>query len=94
MLEQQLRKAFPWLTNRDFGHHASDLYVVAYPEVDRWLQDNYQWYCNVTRFIGNPEDDWNGAGKRCLDIPFAGEWKRLERRLEKLEKLEQQSEKD
>jgi len=92
MLEQQLRKAFPWLTDRDFGHHATDLYVVAYPKIDEWLQDNYQFYSNVTRFIGNPEaEDWNGAGVLCLDIPFAGEWKRLERMLKK---LEQQSEKE
>ena len=92
MLEQQLREAFPWLTDRDFGYHATDLYVVSYPEVDQWLRKNYQWYCNVTRFIGNPEaDDWNGANKRCLEIPFAGEWKRLERMLKK---LEQQSEKE
>jgi hypothetical protein len=90
-LEQQLKQVFPWLTDRDFGHHATDLYVVAYPKIDKWLQDNYQFYSNVTQFIGNPEDDWNGAGKRCLEIPFAGEWKRLERMLKK---LEQQSEKE
>jgi hypothetical protein len=91
MLEQQLKKEFPWLTDRDFGHHATDLYVVYYPKIDEWLRDNHQFYSNVTQFIGNPEDDWNGAGKRCLKIPFAGEWKRLERMLKK---LEQQSEKE
>lgn len=90
-LEQQLRKEFPWLTDRDFGYHATDLYVVYYPKIDEWLRDNYQWYCNTRKFYSNPTDDWNGSGKCCLDIPFAGKWARLERRLEM---LEQQSEKD
>ena len=91
MLEQQLREAFPQLSNDDFGYHATNLYVVAYPEVDQWLRKNYQWYCNVRKFYSNPNDDWNGAGKTCLSIPFAGKWARLEKRLEM---LEQQSGKD
>ena len=90
-LEQQLKQVFPWLCDLDFGHHATDLYVVAYPEVDQWLQENYQWYDNIVKFIGNPEARWNGSGRICLDIPFAGKWERIERRLKK---LEQQSEKE
>jgi hypothetical protein len=74
-LEQQLKQLFPWLTDRDFGHQHRidhpDLYVVSYPEVDHWLQENYQWYDNIDKFTGNDQAAWNGAGKTCLSIPFA-----------------------
>lgn len=70
-LKNQLMTAFPELTERDFGSWQTDLYVVAYPHVVNWLKENYQFYTNITRFIGQKGSDWNGAGKPCLDIPFA-----------------------
>ncbi len=70
-LQQQLREAIPELTDRDFGHHATDLYVVAYPAVVEWLRDNYPFWTNVTRFVGQKGADWNGSERLCLDIPFA-----------------------
>lgn len=73
-LQQQLREAFPQLTERDFGTYYTDLYVVAYPFVCEWLASNYEFYSNVTTFKGSPEaTNWNGAGRLCLDIPFAAE---------------------
>lgn len=74
-LQQRLMDADLGLTDQDFGHHASDLYVVAKPGVREWLKANYEFHVNVTTFKGNPEaTDWNGAGKLCLDVPFAGYW--------------------
>lgn len=73
-LEQQLREAFPQLTDADFGHHASDLYVVAYPFVGEWLRKNYEFWSNVETFTGQVGSGWNGAGRLCYDIPFAN-WK-------------------
>jgi hypothetical protein len=45
--------------------------VVSYPEIDEWLQENYQWYDNIDKFTGNDQTAWNGGGKTCLSIPFA-----------------------
>lgn len=73
-LEQQLRQAFSQLTDRDFGYHATDLYVVDYPGIREWLTQNYPFHENVRSFTGQHGSDWNGAGKACLDIPFAGKW--------------------
>ena len=70
-LEQQLRAAFPGLTDADFGRHESDLYVVAYPEVGDWLRKNYRFHRNVTTFVSQEGSNWNGAGRVCYDIPFA-----------------------
>jgi hypothetical protein len=72
-LKEQLKNAFPELTERDFGSWQTDLYVVAYPKVVQWLKDNYQFYTNIQHFIGQKGADWNGAGKSCLDIPFANQ---------------------
>lgn len=36
-LETRLRRAFPHLTDADFAHHATDLYVIASPEIIKWL---------------------------------------------------------
>ena len=75
-LQQRLMDAGLGLTEDDFGTHYTDLYVVAKPGVREWLKENYEWFCNVTMFTGNPEaTQWNGAGKLCFDIPFAGRWK-------------------
>jgi hypothetical protein len=76
-LQQQLLRANLGLTDKDFGYHATDLYVVAKAGVATWLKANYKWWCNATFFTGNPEaTDWNGAGRQCIDIPFAGYSKR------------------
>ena len=73
-LETQLREAIPHLTDYDFGHHETDLYVVAYPEVREWLKANYEFWSNVESFVSQKGSDWNGAGKLCFDISFAGNW--------------------
>lgn len=73
-LEEQLRQAFPKLTNQDFGHHASDLYVVAYPGIWEWLQKHFDYPQTITTFIGQESPDWNGGGRLCYEIPFAGNW--------------------
>jgi hypothetical protein len=70
-LQQRICEAFPYFTERDFSHHATDLYVVADPELIAWLRDNYEFCQNITTFVGAPGADWNGAGRQCLDIPFA-----------------------
>jgi hypothetical protein len=73
-LKSDLMNAIPKLTERDFGNHETDLYVVAYPEVTKWLLKNYQFMGNVRNFTGNEKaKDWNGAGLPCYDIPFAHE---------------------
>lgn len=64
------------LTGRDFEYHATDLYVVSLPGVVNWLKRNYKHFENVTCFVGQEGADWNGSGKVCLDIPFAGFWGR------------------
>ena len=73
-LQARLMQALTHLTADDFGYHETDLYVVALPEVREWLKAHYEYWENVTTFTGNPESHWNGAGKRCFDIPFAGYW--------------------
>lgn len=62
------------LSERDFGGHATDLYVVAKPGVHEWLKENHKFPENITSFIGQKGSDWNGAGVQCFDIPFAGNW--------------------
>lgn len=72
-LKQQLMKAIPELTEDDFGNHYSDLYVVAYESVRKWLKQNYQYYNSIRTFMGNKGARWNGDGKICIEIPFAHE---------------------
>lgn len=62
------------LTADDFGNHATDLYVVCKPGVREWLKENHKYYCNVTGFMSPADSEWNGAGKYCLEIPFAANW--------------------
>lgn len=73
-LQARLMQALTHLTADDFACHATDLYVVALPEVMEWLKANYEWWENVTPFTSQEGSNWNGAGKRCFDIPFAGYW--------------------
>lgn len=73
-LQAELMAAIPTLTLDDFAYHATDLYVVYTPEVWAWLQANHPIPANIRGFTSQAGSNWNGAGKRCLDIPFAGYW--------------------
>ncbi len=67
---QKIMQAFPHLTNDDFHRYESDLYVVDHDgKIRAWLKVNYEFYTNITTFIGEVGTPW--AGKHCLDIPFA-----------------------
>ena len=69
-LEKSLRKAFPFLTDADFGYHATDLYVLFYPDVFAWLKKNHEFPQQILTFEG--QGDWQG--KTAIEIPFAGKW--------------------
>jgi hypothetical protein len=73
-LQADLMLAIPTLTADDFAYHATDLYVVANTEVVAWLKANYKFWSNVQWFTSQAGSNWNGQGKWCLDIPFAGMW--------------------
>lgn len=73
-LQQRLQTAFPALTDDHFAYHATDLYVVEIAGVREWLKANYQHFANVQTFKSQEGSNWAGAGKSCLDIPFAGKW--------------------
>jgi len=72
-LQKQLLRAGLGLTDADFDHHASDLYVRAHPGVMGWLKNNYKWAKNVTLF-------WDDEGNKWLEVPFAYEpfWEHAE----------------
>ncbi len=70
-LKQRLLDANLGLEENDFANHYSDLYVVDKPGVFEWLTQNYHWYSHITAFISQKGSNWNGQGKKCLDIPFA-----------------------
>ena len=72
-LQIQLQNALG-LADADFAYHETDLYVVRKPLVMEWLRDNYGYFQNVQVFFSQAGSNWNGAGKICLDIPFAGNW--------------------
>lgn len=74
-LQEQLQAAFPALTDDHFAYHATDLYVVLVPGVREWLTANYEFSENIRTFQSAGNSEWAGAGKICLDIPFAGKWK-------------------
>jgi hypothetical protein len=65
------------LDGADFAYHATDLYVVAKPGVLEWLEANHSYPENISGFRSQEDSNWNGAGKWCLDIPFAGNWPEL-----------------
>lgn len=71
-LQQRLMDANLGLTETDFGHYATDLYVLAKPGVREWLKANYEFFCNIQGFKSNPKCEW--AGAFAYDIPFAGYW--------------------
>lgn len=73
-LQERLEAAGLGLGEGDFAYHATDLYVVAKSGVREWLKKNYQFYENIESFRSQEGSNWNGAGKQCLDIPFAGLW--------------------
>lgn len=78
-LQQRLMAAFPELTTDHFAYHATDLYVVALPGVRQWLNQYYEYAKNVQGFVSQSGSNWAGAGKPCLDIPFAGNWPEVKR---------------
>lgn len=55
----------------DFAYHESDLYVVWSQKASDWLRKNYKYYSNIQFFHSQEGSNWNGAGRRCMDIPFA-----------------------
>lgn len=69
-LQTRLMSAGLGLTGDDFdrhGEHHPDLYVRDRPGVWEWLQANYEFQGNMSRFMSEipPHDEW-------IDIPFAG----------------------
>ncbi len=72
-LQKRLQEALG-LEDADFGYHATDLYVVAKAGVREWLKANYEFWGIVETFVSQKGSNWNGEGKRCFDIPFAGYW--------------------
>jgi len=73
-LQIELQTAFPALTDDHFSYHATDLYVVSLVGVWEWLLSNYAYPSNMELFISQSGSNWAGAGKTCIDIPFAGNW--------------------
>jgi hypothetical protein len=54
----------------NFGSHCSDLHVLYSPELEQYLKNNYEFYCNVVKELANVEgNEW--YGKYFFDIPFA-----------------------
>lgn len=72
-LQQRMQKDLG-LSDDDFAYYATDLYVTATPKVIRWLKQNYRHPNNISTFVSPRDSNWNGAGRLCLDIPFAGKW--------------------
>lgn len=73
-LQTRLMDAIPELTGGDFSYHATDLYLVWSQEVQDWLKANYEFCSSIRSFVSQRGSLWNGQGRRCLDIPFAGYW--------------------
>ena len=78
-LQQRLQAAFPALADDHFAYHGTDLYVVALPGGLAWLNENYAHFNNITAFTSQVGSNWVGAGTRCLDVPFAGNWPKVVR---------------
>lgn len=54
----------------DFSNWASDLHVLWTPEREKWLKENYKFWCNVRKVRANVKGhEW--FGKTFFDIPFA-----------------------
>jgi hypothetical protein len=78
-LRQQLQAELN-IPDADLSRSASDLLVVDEDgKVFKWLQKNYQFPNNVTRFTGI--GPWKG--KACLTVPFAAwaEWEAAKKAL-------------
>ena len=73
-LQQRLQAVFPDLTDDHFAYYATDLYICPVKGVREWLKANYQFYENIQGFTSQAGSGWAGAGKLCLDVPFAGYW--------------------
>jgi len=61
-IHKRLLSAFP---DAETDHHEGDLYVKHTPDILAWLKENYDYFCNVTRFRSAID------GTTWLDIPFA-----------------------
>lgn len=63
------------MSDNHFATHYSDLYIYPEPSVHNalvdWLAKNYEFYGNITWFTSQEGSNWAGAGKRCMDVPFA-----------------------
>lgn len=57
------------LTDADFAHHASDLYVVAKPGVHDAIKKLRPTAC-LSVFTSQTGSNWNGAGKLCWEVTF------------------------
>ena len=79
LLQQQLECAFPELNENDFAYHHTDLYVRCTPQVEAWLEEYYDFSCNITTFDVPLKGELANLGvvERWLDIPFAGPWPEL-----------------
>lgn len=73
-LTDDIKKAFPKLTDDDFDDHESDLYVKWSQELDDWLKKNYQFYKNIQTFTSQTDK------QKWFDIPFAHEDKGIPRK--------------
>lgn len=67
-VKQRLLDAHLGLVESDFHTYHSDLYVID-KGVYEWLRENYEWFCNVKKFLASPQSDWTGIW--CVEIPFA-----------------------
>lgn len=62
------------IPRENFAYYRTDLYVVATPGLAEWLVKNYLYAKHITFFVSQAGSYWAGAGKLCVDIPFAGLW--------------------
>ena len=76
LLQTQLEYALPELNDEDFGYYETDLHVRCTPRVLQWLEDNYEFFPNITSFYTELDGSLSnlGVAERWLDIPFAGKW--------------------
>ena len=61
---KKFKKKFPKV---ETDHHESDFYIKHSPEVWEWLEKNYEWFVNCSKFHSQID------GSLWIDIPFAFE---------------------
>lgn len=68
-LKERIKKALN-VPETDFANHCSDLHLKYSHDREKWLRENYEFWCNVKIYTANvKESEW--YGKRFFDIPFA-----------------------